>query len=312
MQSKADPEMRSPYARLKARLDGGETILLDGATGTELELRHVPMVQEAWTAAAIRTHPEIVQAVHEEYLRIGADVIITNTFSTSRHLLAGAGLEEHFEALNREAVTVALRARQRLARPQAAIAGSISTTTMFQEQPPPAVARDNFTRQATLLAEAGADFLILEMMRDIEYTRIALTAAQSTGLPVWIGYSCAIDASGDVRMFLPEHSLADCLQAIDPSDADVVSIMHTLTEDVDACLAVVDANWSGPVGVYAHSGDFIMPHWQFNDMISPEAYATHCEDWLARGVQVIGGCCGIGPRHMREIQSRMPHSAAGA
>ncbi|HEX5692919.1 MAG TPA: homocysteine S-methyltransferase family protein, partial [Roseiflexaceae bacterium] len=82
----------TPFAALQARLDAGQVIMLDGATGTELQRRGVPMHGFAWSAAALDTHPDIVRAVHEDYIRAGADVIITNTFSTARHVLETAGL----------------------------------------------------------------------------------------------------------------------------------------------------------------------------------------------------------------------------
>ena len=71
-------------------LDQGKVIILDGATGTELQRRGVPMHGFAWSAEALDTYPETVRAVHEDYIRAGADVIITNSFSTARHVLATA------------------------------------------------------------------------------------------------------------------------------------------------------------------------------------------------------------------------------
>ena len=58
----------------------------------------------------------------------------------------------------------------------------------------------------------------------------------------------------------------------------------------------------GAMGVYAHSGEFIMPNWQFIDMISPAAYAAEAQKWVADGVQLVGGCCGIGPEHIRVLK----------
>lgn len=58
--------------------------------------------------------------------------------------------------------------------------------------------------------------------------------------------------------------------------------------------------------IYAHSGDFIMPHWQFLDMISPAAYAAEAQKWVQQGVSIIGGCCGIGPEHIRVLKERLP------
>src|SRR4029078_8009061 len=95
------------FPDLQARLDQGKLIILDGATGTELQRRGVPMHGVAWSAAALDSHPETVRAVHEDYIRAGADVIITNSFSTARHVLEPAGLGDRIHAVNQHAVDLA-------------------------------------------------------------------------------------------------------------------------------------------------------------------------------------------------------------
>src|SRR5918999_908911 len=100
---------------LQQRLDGEEVVILDGAMGTELERRGVPMDAVAWDAAALLTHPDTVREVHEDYIRAGAEVIITNTFATARHVLEPAGMGERFRELNPRAVTLAQEARENAA-----------------------------------------------------------------------------------------------------------------------------------------------------------------------------------------------------
>src|ERR687895_2165955 len=95
---------------VQERLDGGEIVILDGAMGTELQRRGVPMDDVAWDAAALATHPDLVREVHEDYIEAGADVIITNTFATARHVLGPAGMGGEFPALNNRAVTPAKKA----------------------------------------------------------------------------------------------------------------------------------------------------------------------------------------------------------
>src|SRR5215210_8849091 len=114
---------------LERRMGEGEVVVLDGATGTELEKRGVPMDDAAWCAVALVTHPETVREVHEDYIRAGADVIITNTFPTARHVLEPAGMGERFRELNALAVELAKEARENAADGAVFIAGSISTFT---------------------------------------------------------------------------------------------------------------------------------------------------------------------------------------
>src|SRR5215204_1262998 len=153
---------------LQQRLDGGETVLLDGAMGTELEMRGVPMDVVAWDAAALLTHPATVREVHEDYIRAGADVITTNAFATARHVLEPAGMGERFRELNARAVALAKEARENAADGAVFIAGSISTFTArydYSYEPRAEKARANYREQAEVLAESGADVIALEMMR---------------------------------------------------------------------------------------------------------------------------------------------------
>lgn len=294
---------------LQQRLEGRETVILDGATGTELERGGVPMDEAAWDAAALLTHPNTVRKVHEDYIRAGADVIITNTFATARHVLEPAGMGEQFHELNTRAVALAKEARENAAEGPIFIAGSISTFTArydYSYEPGAERARANYREQAEVLAESGVDVIALEMMRDLEQTTYAIEAAVVTGLPVWVGFSCKTTDEGTVVLWDREHTLVEALKQIPSLEASLVSIMHTLTEDTPAALREVSEHWPGLVGAYPHFGEFIMPSWQFIDMISPEDFAAGAKLWLEMGTQLIGGCCGIGPEHIRLLKERLP------
>ena len=91
-------------SQLGERLAAGEVIIIDGAMGTELQRRGVPMDKVAWSAAAIASHPDTIREIHEDYIRAGAEVIIANTFGAARHVLARASLGERVGELNRRAV----------------------------------------------------------------------------------------------------------------------------------------------------------------------------------------------------------------
>src|SRR5437867_5018253 len=179
---------------LDERLRSGPLLLLDGAMGTELQRRGVPMHRVAWSAAALQTHPDVVRQIHADNIAASAEVITTNTFGTSRHVLEPAGLGGEVAAMNRLAVALAREARDAApADRQIWIAGSISSFIAeadIKNTPPLESARRSYTEQAQLLAEAGVDLLLLEMMRDIDYSRLAVECAVATGLPVWIGFTC--------------------------------------------------------------------------------------------------------------------------
>jgi homocysteine S-methyltransferase len=287
----------NPYDSFMERINKGDRILIDGATGTEIERRGVPMVENGWNGGGAMTHPDIVRQVHEDYIRHGAQVVISNTFSTSRHVLQDAGLEEHFEFLNRRGVELVREARTNMQAPHVLVAGGMTYTSFTTNIPTRDQLQVNAEEQAAIMADAGADLIMLEMMMDVDRMLIMLAAAQKSGLPVWVGFSCEIDEQGVVRLLLGP-TLAEGIQAIKDKDVPLVCIMHTEVEDIQACLDVLGANWSGPIGVYAHSGKFVAPNWIFNDVISPEDYAAAAKPWVEHGVQVIGGCCGIGAEHI--------------
>ena len=289
-------------------IEDGRLLVLDGATGTELERRGVPMDDAAWCAAALVTHPETVREVHEDYVRAGADVIITNTFPTSRHVLEPAGLGDRLRELNVRAVELAQQARETAAERPVSVAGSISTFSARHDntlQPPEAQARANYREQAEVLAEAGVDLIALEMLRDIEQATYAVQAAATTGLPVWAGFSCKRREDGTVVLWDEQNTLEEALQKIPLSDVSMICIMHTLIEDAPVALGEVGGMWEGSVGAYPHAGRFVMPNWQFTDEISPEDFATEAEGWVAMGARVVGGCCGIGPDHVRAVAERL-------
>lgn len=78
---------RQSQTSWEGKLSAGEVVIIDGATGTELQRRDVPMDMIAWSGAAVLSHPDVVRAVHEDYLRAGAEVIIANTFGSTRQML---------------------------------------------------------------------------------------------------------------------------------------------------------------------------------------------------------------------------------
>ena len=144
--------MRATSA-LGIRLANGELILIDGATGTDIERRGVPMVENAWCGVSALTHGDDVRAVHRAHIDAGAELIIANTYASSRHLLARAGEEQHFVEINRRAVELAIEARDQAGRPEVLVAGSMSTSRQGGPFPDVEVARVNFAEQGIILAE---------------------------------------------------------------------------------------------------------------------------------------------------------------
>eukprot|EP00746_Dinoflagellata_sp_MGD_P146151 gnl/MRDRNA2_/MRDRNA2_78668_c0_seq1.p1 gnl/MRDRNA2_/MRDRNA2_78668_c0~~gnl/MRDRNA2_/MRDRNA2_78668_c0_seq1.p1 ORF type:complete len:343 (-),score=59.40 gnl/MRDRNA2_/MRDRNA2_78668_c0_seq1:214-1242(-) len=322
-------KVSSRYAKLFARLRAGERVLLDGATGTEVEKRGVPMLPNAWNAGAQLTHPDILLSVHEDYLRAGAEIIISNTFGTHKHALNDAEQGSHFEEYNRRAVELAIEAREKVGRQDALVAGGMSYWSWLLDAkasglpsadgksrwaggfPPDEELMASAAEQAIIMANAGADLIVLEMMVDIDKMLATLQGAKQSGLPVWVGLTMSHQPE-QKTMLMSGEPLSDAIDAVMAAGGvDVINIMHTEVEYIEACLEVVKSHWSGICGVYAHSS-----HWKrvvedgkvydritFEDVISPGEYANAATKWLDSGVcQVIGGCCGTNPDHITALK----------
>ena len=288
------------YDKLVSRMRDGERILIDGGTGTEVERRGVPQLKNAWNGGGALSHPDIVRQIHEDYIGHGAEIVISNTFATHRHALQDAGVDDRFEDYNRRGVELAIEARERMKKTDVLVAGGISYWSFTDNHPPLETLRENATRQAAIMADAGADLLMLEMMVGIDRMVVTLEAAQSSGLPVWVGLTCEPNDAGTMCL-TDGDPLTDALAEIKARDVPLINIMHTEVEHVDACLDVVAEHWSGLVGVYAHSGEFVDYEIIFESTISPEDYAAASQRWLQRDINIIGGCCGIRPDHIAEI-----------
>src|SRR6266536_965708 len=295
------PRLPFPTERLNARLAAGEVVVIDGATGTELEARGVPMDDAAWCGVANLDYQDVVRDVHADYIRAGAAVVIANTFSTDRLRLGDAGVADRVEEANRNAVAAALEARALVRRPDVVVAASVSRAAAFgidgiTRRVDRATLLHVYTQQASILAQAGADLIALEMISAPDHGEVALEAARSVGLPVWLGLSAERTADGRIAAWqAPERPFDELVQALAAPDLAAILVMHTDVADVDGALESVFAHWAGPVGVYPHVGSFAPPSWQFDPSFTPADLVAHARRWVERGARLVGGACGLGP-----------------
>ena len=136
----------------------------------------------------------------------------------------------------------------------------------------------------------------------------AIEAAVSMGIPVWVGFSCEIsdDDSQVVLLRSKGETFAEALDTLLPIGGSLVSVMHSKIEDTTPALRVVQERWDGPLGAYPESGRFVMPNWQFEDVIPPKDFLAKAREQVQMGTQLIGGCCGIGPEHIRLLREGLP------
>ena len=263
------------------------------------------MSRSAWSGLAVHSHPDVVRAVHEDYITAGAEVIITNTFGTARFLLEPAGLGREFETINRNAVQLAIQARDASGR-DVAIAGSISNLPPGMNAanyPDPDLELAGLRELAAILADSGVDLIALEMMQDTRHATRAMEAALETGLPVWLGVSCKqrVDGDGLVSFDLPNMDFARPLDALIPMGPSVVNIMHSDIDVTPQAITMVRERWPGPIGVYPEVGEFASPNWSFDADATPDRLVEHARGWAERGVVLVGGCCGTTPAHIAAL-----------
>jgi len=316
---------------LDHKLTNKKIIVLDGATGSEIARLGAEMNSSAWCGVANKTHPDIVRQVHEEYIRAGADVVTANTFSTSRHVLASAGLADETVSINTRAVELAREAAHNVSpeRP-IAVAGSMSNMVAWvpgtvspdpQFLPTPEEEFNNYQEVAQTLAKSGVDLIIMEMMRDIDRSSLAISAAVETGLPVWIGTSCTLRDDGSVSAWnqhseepatrlSPDHLRAEdksyetLVEAMLSFQPQVMGVMHSRIETTNAGLQTLYDHWQGPIMAYPETSSEVRKG--ISEQVEPSAFASHCRDWVEGGVQIIGGCCGTTIEHIRTMVDELP------
>ncbi len=296
------------YDIIRKKLQRGDVIILDGGTGTDIQRRGAPMSGDTWCADANATHPQIVKSVHDDYIKCGADIITANTFATSALSFNYHKRDDELIELDRAAVA---QAKAAASGAGVAVAGSMSTMrpvyagtdrTNLDYDWPEQVAADLFRRKAANLKACGVDLIMMEMMRDTDYSVIATRAAMATGLPVWIGLSVEKRDDGQLSGFgRPDQllkSFAPVLAALKP---DVMCIMHTSPNHTAEAIDILRQSWNGPVACYPECGYFKAPDWQFVDVIPPHELVAKSHEWQSHGAKIFGGCCGIGPDHIAAL-----------
>ena len=310
------------HSDLMTSLSDGAVLLTDGAMGTELERRGVPMDRQCWSALAIESAPEIIELIHDDYVAAGADIHLSHTFPLARHTLEVIGRGDDAPSLNRLAVDLCRQSINRLRDGRRRwIAGSVSNFMSAGDRSPlldyPGL-RASFDEQIEVLAMAGVDLIALEMLSDVEISKVAISAALATDLPVMIGITCDWGPDGQTvvtrghAMNLHteptplEDLLPKLLQLLNPKEERaILAIMHCELDVSGPALDIAARQWSGPLAVYPNSGEIIPPNWQFDTVCTPGEYADAALEWIDRGATIVGGCCGIGPHHIAELRAKL-------
>ena len=167
---------------LHERLNQSKPLVLDGAMGTEIDRRGIPTTLPLWSAGALQTDPDVVRAIHADYLRAGADIITTNTFRTHAHNLSSRAEAQEMTLL---AAKLAQEAIAEVGR-DAFVAGSVAPLEDCYSPeltPSKTYCQREHARMVAYLVEGGVDFILVETMHTIYEAQAACAAAQQANIP---------------------------------------------------------------------------------------------------------------------------------
>ena len=287
-------------------------VIYDGAMGSLIQDMR-PSLDDFWgkencSEVLNLSRPEMIRDIHRQYLRIGADVVETNTFGATNIVLGEFGLESRVAEINHAAVKLAREAAQEFstaARPRF-VAGSVGPTTKL-----PSLAHIGFdemlasyVEQMRALLEAGVDVLLIETSQDILQTKIAIAAAvdamAATGKRVPVQAQVTLQESGTMLL---GTEISAALAILDAYDIDIVGLnCATGPREMNDAVRYLCHNTSKHVSVLPNAG---LPHNEGGRAVyklTPKELADYHKRFIEEyGVHVVGGCCGTTPKHIEAV-----------
>lgn len=311
----------------------------DGATATQLRARGYPQREVAEKANL--DAPQLVAALVREYAEAGAQFVLTNTFSANQMMLERRGAALNVAEVNHAAVRIAVDTRAAILAERAAsratqresgaagntaaanagsanrrsgaataiggdelwIVGSIgpSGRILSVREATTEAAERNFAEQAAALIEGGVDAIALETFSELDEILAALRGVRSAGaIPIIAAMS--FDSGPQRTQTMMGQDAAACAKALDEAGADLVGCNcgAGIAEALPAVVAVRNAT-ERPIWVKPSVGlpelENGVPHYR----ITPEEFIEPVPTLLDAGVDIIGGCCGVGPDHIRKL-----------
>jgi len=277
----------------------GRVLISDGAWGTFLHQKGLKADEcpESWNLE----RPSDVLEIAQSYVDAGSDLILTNSFGGSPFKLEGYGLRDRTFELNKAAAEISKSA----AANRALVMGSVGPTgkMIFMGEVEEGELRAGIEEQVRGLAEGGVDGSVVETMSDLEEARVALAAAKSvSGLDVACTFTFALTQSGEYRTMMGTGIEEYVEMALD-GGADIIGAncgngMEGMIEIVEEIRRLQP---DIPVLVHANAG---LPLYRDGETIFPETpsgMASQVMSLITAGANIIGGCCGTTPEHIRQM-----------
>ncbi len=277
-------------------------MLCDGAMGTMLYARGV-FINRCYDELNL-SQPELIEKVHSEYLAAGADIVETNTFGANTFRLARHGLADRVREINRTGAEIARKAAK--AYPNAFVAGSVGPIGVRIE-PLGKIAREEaraaFREQIAALADGGVDLLILETFGYLEELHQAIQAARDVNAKLPVVAQVTIDEDSNA---LDGASPETFTQKLTDWGVDVLGCNCSVgpVAMLEAIERVRRAT-TLPISAQPNAGMPRSVEGRNIYLCSPEYMASYARKFIAAGVQLVGGCCGTTPDHIRAMRSAL-------
>jgi methionine synthase I (cobalamin-dependent) len=272
-------------------------VITDGAWGTQLQVQGLSSgdCPDHWNLI----HPDRVEAVARSYVAVGSQVILTNTFGANRLRLVGYGLADRVAEINRAGVEISRRAAAGRAKVFASLGPSGKLLMMGDTTE--AELKAAFDEQARALAAAGADAIVVETMTDLVEAKIALAAAQATGLPVVV--SVVFDSGKDKDRTLMGATPEQVVTELAAAGADVLGANcgQGIAGYIRVC-AKMRSVTDRPLWIKANAGLPKMVNGQAVYETTAEEFAQQAPALVAAGANFVGGCCGTNPVFIQALK----------
>jgi 5-methyltetrahydrofolate--homocysteine methyltransferase len=276
-------------------------LVADGATGSTLIQRGLPYgtSAEEW----VLNNPDAIRKLHKDFLKAGADIILTCTFGASRLRLEAYGLTDRFEEINRTAANLARTAADEYGALVAASLGPLG-----QKLKPAGLLKENeaqryYQEQAEILSKSGVDLLLIETQYDLTEAIAAVRGVKAVSdLPLIVSFS--FDRGTQSMLGIGPSKFAEAMESMDLAGLGI-NCGKSLEDNLKALKELANHThlpiWFKPNAGLPEINEKGLPIYS----VTADMMGSYVPDWIDSGARIMGGCCGTSPAHLKAIADQV-------